>query len=410
MIDFQEKYHVFQAALEIPEPWYVFHHELAKKEKTLHIYIEYRSGAIFSCPNCGASGCKVHDIQDQDRTWRHLDFWQYQTTLHARMPRVKCESCGKIRTVMIDWARPGAGFSLFFEHHVMSLMVEMPVAAVARKVGEHDTRLWRVFKHYVNQAMENIDVSNTTRIAMDETSRAKAHKYVTLFIDIDTKRLIFATVGKGSEVLQDLCLFLDSKGVPRSQIQEICCDMSPSFISGIEANFPKASITFDKFHVMKMVNEALDLVRKKEQATQPELKNSRYVWLKNQKKLTKKQEATFVKLKDLDLATGRAYRLKTSLQRMWTKSSLISELYFDEWYKWAVRSQLEPMVKVAQTLNKHKKGILRWFVTKMTNGLLEGINSLVQAAKRKARGYRTIDNFIAMAYATVNKLDLIVDY
>lgn len=113
------------------------------------------------------------------------------------MPRVKCESCGKIRTVIIDWARPVAGFSLFFEHHVMSLMVEMPVAAVARKVGEHDTRLWRVFKHYVNQAMENIDVSNTTRIAMDETSRSKGNKYVTLFIDIDAKRLIFATDGKG---------------------------------------------------------------------------------------------------------------------------------------------------------------------------------------------------------------------
>ncbi|WP_335871554.1 helix-turn-helix domain-containing protein [Bacillus sp. 2205SS5-2] len=80
-------------------------------------------------------------MQDQDRTWRHLDFWQYQTLLYARMPRVKCESCRKIRTVKIDWARPGTGFSLLFDYHVLSLMVEMPVAAVARKVGEHDTRL-----------------------------------------------------------------------------------------------------------------------------------------------------------------------------------------------------------------------------------------------------------------------------
>ncbi|MFC4023514.1 helix-turn-helix domain-containing protein [Oceanobacillus longus] len=200
MKDFQEKYNVFQSALDIPEPWYVFHHELAKEE-TLHIYIEYRSGAVFSCPNCGNTSCKVHDILDQDRTWRHLDFWQYRTILHARMPRVKCESCGKILTVEIDWARPGAGLSLFFEHHVMSLMVEMPVNAVARKVGEHDTRLWRVFKYYVYKAMENIDISNVSRIAMDETSRRKGHKYVTLFVDSDTKRLLFATLGKGSEVL-----------------------------------------------------------------------------------------------------------------------------------------------------------------------------------------------------------------
>lgn len=407
MNDFQEKYNVFQSALEIPEPWYVFHHELAKDEKTLHIYIEYRSGAEFSCPNCGKSGCKVHDILDQDRAWRHLDFWQYQTILHARMPRVKCESCGKIRTVNIDWARPGAGFSLYFEYHVMSLMLEMPVAAVARKVGEHDTRLWRVFKHYVNQAMEDMDVSNVTRIAMDETSRAKGHKYITLFIDMDTKRLIFATVGKDADVLQEFCLFLDSKGVEPTQIKEVCCDMSPSFISGIETNFPNASITFDKFHVMKMVNEALDLVRRQEQATQPELKKSRYLWLKNQENLTKKQASTFAKLKDLDLATGRAYRMKISLQKMWNRSIIISEMYFDEWCDWAVRSRLEPMIKVAKSLKKHKSGILRWFKTKMTNGLLEGINSLVQAAKRKARGYRTPENFIAMAYATVNKLDLV---
>ncbi|MFZ3578045.1 helix-turn-helix domain-containing protein [Virgibacillus sp. DJP39] len=173
MRDYQEKYNVFESALEIPEPWYVFHHELAKEEKTRHIYLEYRRGAEFSCPDCGAPGCKVHDIQDQDRTWRHLDFQQYQTTLHARMPRVKCESCGKIRTAIIDWARPGAGFSTLFEYHVLSLMVEMPVAAVARKVGEHDTRLWRVFKHYVDKAVENIDLSNLKSVAMDKTSRYK---------------------------------------------------------------------------------------------------------------------------------------------------------------------------------------------------------------------------------------------
>src|SRR5690625_4508299 len=98
---------------------------------------------------------------------------------------------------------------------------------------------------------------------------------------------------------------------------------------------------------------------------------------------------------------------RSSLQNMWTRSYIISEMYFDEWYNWAVRSQLEPMIQLAKSLQKHKDGILRWFITKMTNGLLEGINSLVQAAKRKARGYRSNHNLIAMAYATVNKLELI---
>lgn len=101
MKEFQTKYNVFQFALEIPKPWYVFHHELAKEEKTLHIYIEYKSGAAFSCANCGESGCKVHDIQDQDRTWRHLNFWQYRKLLYAGMPRVKCHSCGKNVTLSL---------------------------------------------------------------------------------------------------------------------------------------------------------------------------------------------------------------------------------------------------------------------------------------------------------------------
>lgn len=109
----------------------------------------------------------------------------------------------------------------------------------------------------------------------------------------------------------------------------------------------------------------------------------------------------------MDLATGRAYRMKLSLPNMFTRSIMISEMYFDEWYNWAIRSQLKPMVKLAKSLKRHKDGILRWVVTKMTNGLLKRINGLVQAAKRKARGYRIKDNFIAMIYATVNKLDFI---
>lgn len=396
MKDFQEKYNVFEFALGIPEPWYVFHYELDKEEKTFHIYLEYRSGAEFLCPNCGNTGCKVHDIQDQDRTWRHLDFWQYKTILHARMPRVNCHSCSKIRTVNIDWARPGTGLSLLFEHHVLSLMVDMPVAAVARKVGEHDPRLWRVLQYYVYQEIQKIDVSHLKHVSLDETSRTRGHNYVTLFVDTDTKKVIFVTIGKGSDVLQEFCLFLDSKGVAHSQIKEFCCDMSPSFISGIEANFPEASITFDKFHVMKMVNEAVDKVRREEQSSQSELKNSRYVWLKNPENLTDKQKKQFTKLKDLNLKTGHAYRMKLSLQDMFTRSYIISEMYFEEWCSWAMRSQLEPVIKLAHSLKRHKDGILQWFKTKLTNGLLEGINSLVQASKRKARGYRTADNFITM--------------
>ncbi|MEX2104073.1 MAG: ISL3 family transposase, partial [Bacilli bacterium] len=342
-------------------------------------------------------------------TWRHLDFFQYQTILHARFPRILCHSCKKILTVQVDWARPQAAFTWFFDSYVMSLMKEMPVNAVARLVKEHDTRLWRIFHYYVNRAMNNLDFTKVKRIAMDETSSKRGHQYVTLFLDVDTKKVLFATEGKSADSLLVFKYFLKEKGLSTDQIEEFCCDMSPAFIKGIQEQFPKSQITFDKFHVMKMVNEAVDQVRREEQSDTPELKKTRFLWLKNENNLSVKQKQHFVKLKDMNLKTAKAYRLKLGLQDLWSVKAIFADLYFQEWYQWAIRTKIIPMIDVAKSLKRHEDGILRWFQTKMTNGLLEGVNSLVQATKRKARGYRSASNFIAMIYATVNKLDVSVN-
>jgi len=408
MEDFKKDYSAFEAALDIEAPWYVLDYELDTKLKQLNIFLDFHKGARFTCSNCGHRHAKVHDVVNENRSWRHLDFWQFPTYLHARLPRTKCNQCGKVRTIEVDWSRKGSGFTWFFESRVMNLMKEMPVLAVAREVGEHDTRLWRVFHYYVQEAMDQLDLSSVKRIAIDETSSKRGHNYVTLFVDVDTKRVLFATEGKGADGLHTFKDFLETKGIKANQIKEVCSDMSPSFISGIETFFPEAHITFDKFHVMKLVNEALDKVRRLEQIDQPDLKRSRYLWLKNQDNLTESQQDRLLKLKDSDLKTGRAYRIKISLQRLWQQNLRYAPLYFEDWYNWAIRSQLEPMVNVAKSLKKHEKGILRWFTTKMTNGFLEGINGLIQASKRKARGFKSIKNYIAMIYATVNKLDILV--
>lgn len=408
MEDYQNDLDMFQAALEIESPWFVSYRELDRKAGQLHVYLNFKRGAEFSCQHCGLNG-KVHDIVNEDRTWRHLDFWQYQTVLHARLPRIHCKHCGKITTVRVSWAREHASFSWLFEAHVMALMTEMPVAAAARKVGEHDTRLWRIFHYYVERAMKEMDITGVKRIALDETSSRRGHEYVTLFVDIDTKRVLLATEGKGSVGLLTFKKFLTGRGIDPTQIEEACCDMSAAFIAGIEEHFPTAQITFDKFHVMKLVNEAVDEVRREEQKEVVELKKTRYVWLKNESRLTEGQKQTMLKLKDMNLQTGKAYRLKLALQDMWTYPTIYADLYFKQWMQWAVRSQVEPMTAVARSLQRYAPGILRWFQTKMTNGLLEGINSLVQAAKRKARGYRTTRNFIAMIYATANKLKITVE-
>jgi transposase len=399
----ESNYEMFEKGLHIKSPWYISFHELDEEKSILHIGLNFKRGAKFPCSKCGKL-CPVYDVADENREWRHLDFWQYKTILHARNPRTDCKDCGKILTVEIDWARKEAGLTWRFEAYVMELMKEMPVSAAARQVGEYDKRLWRVLHYYVDRAMKEMDLSKVKRIAIDETSSQRGHKYITLFVDVDTKKLLFATEGKGAEGLQIFVSFLQKRGIPTDQIEEFCCDMSPAFISGITECFPQAHITFDKFHVMKMVNESVDDVRREEQKEVIELKKSRYVWLKNERNLTAPQKDKLTKLKDMNLKTGRAYRIKLAMQELWTYPAILADLYLDTWYKWASRSKIPPMIETAKMIKRHESGILRWFITRITNGLLEGLNSLIQATKRKARGFRSTANFICMAYVTVNKL------
>jgi len=160
MLEFQKDLDMFQQALDIQDPWFVSYREFDKEQEQLHIYLNFKRGAKFMCSNCGSANNPVHDVLNGDRTWRHLNFFQYQTIIHARLPRVACKSCGKIHTIHVPWARPSAGFSWNFEAYALSLMKEMPVAAVARQIGEHDTRLWRIFKYYVQKSIEEIDLTN----------------------------------------------------------------------------------------------------------------------------------------------------------------------------------------------------------------------------------------------------------
>lgn len=394
---------MFRVALDLQEPWKLRRIEFDDKDQAWHLYIDFDRGALFSCPHCGTA-CTAYDSAQKD--WRHLDFWNWKTYMHARVPRTDCKDCAKVTAVPVPWSRPKSHFTFQFEAWAMRIMAEMPVNAAAREIREHDTRLWRIFHHYVDQAMTELDISKVKRVAIDETSSRRGHRYITLFVDVDTKIVLFAVEGKGKESLEQFKDHLASKGVDAGQIGEICCDMSPAFIRGIEDHFPEAQITFDKFHVMKLVNEAVDDVRIEEQKHTPELKKTKYFWLKNESNLKKEQKESLARLKDSNLQTGRAYRLKLAFQEFWTTPHIFADVFLKEWLGWATRSKLEPMIRVAKTIKQHEEGILRWFHSKMTNGLLEGINGLVQAAKRRARGYRNVDNLIAMVYMTANKLRL----
>ena len=184
--------------------------------------------------------------------------------------------------------------------------------------------------------------------------------------------------------------------------------MSPAFIKGVADNLPKAAITFDKFHAVKIINEAVDQVRRAEQKTQGALRGTRYIWLRNPANLSERQKATLDSLPTHHLKTARAYQIRLAFQDLYEQPSTRDgrPAFLKKWYFWATHSRLEPMIEAARTVKRHWDGILRWFDSKIANGLIEGINSLVQAAKAKARGYRSMRNLKAIVYLLAGKLDL----
>lgn len=323
----------------------------------------------------------------------------------ARVPRIKCSNCG-VRLINVPWARAGSEFTLLFEAYIMILAPSMPVKRIAELVSEHDTRLWRLIQHHVDEAREEADYSDVKKVGVDETSSERSHNYVSLFVDLEKQKTIFATEGKDSATVE---LFKDDlskhHGDPEA-IVDVSCDMSPAFIKGVEENLPNASITFDKFHVLKGLNEAVDEVRRQEQKDHPELKNSRYIFLKNPENLTDKQANRLedIKLKNLNLKTIRAYQIRLNFQELWLQPPDKAEAFLKKWYFWATHSRLEPVKEAAYTIKRHWDGVLNWFESRINNGILEGFNSLVQAAKARARGYRTTEYLITMIYLITGKL------
>jgi len=395
---------LFRQALGLTPPWEVRDVSFDPDRGRLELRLDFPKGSTFRCPECGREECPAYDTTT--KRWRHLDFFEHDTILEARVPRVECAECG-VKQVEVPWARKQSGFTLLFEAYLLLLCREMPVNAVARRVGETDTRLWRVLHHYVGQAREQADFSGVRQVAMDETASRRGHNYISLFLDSEERRVLYATEGRDAGVLAAFRRDLERHGGKAEQVEEFCLDMSGAYLKGLAEEFPEAEVTFDKFHVMKLLNGAVDEVRRQEQKGRPELKKTRYLWLKNPENLTAKQRARLEEIRPSrsHLKTALAYRIKRSFQEFWEQPTDLAEAFLTRWYYWATHSQLEPVIRVAKTIKEHWAGVLRWHTTRVTNGVLEGLNSLIQAAKAKARGYRSTRNLIVMTYLIGGKLD-----
>ena len=396
---------LFGMALGIVSPWEVKEISFSKESNRLDIYIDFQKGTQFPCPVCGALS-PVYDTTDKE--WRHLNFFQYEAYLHARVPRVACPNadCG-VKMVTVPWARPGSGFTLLFEALVMTMARTMPVNVMARLLSVTDTRLWRIISSYVAMARATEDYSETTRIGVDETSVKKGHQYVSFFFDMDKRKLLFGTEGKDAETINRFIDDLKVHGGVPEQITDATIDMSKGFIKGIKDQLPHAVITFDKFHLIKLMNDALAKIRAEEAREFPEfLKKSRYLFLKNAEDLSADEQARLDSmLSNQCYKSVEAYVHKLNLQNVYFATLRTeAEGLLRHWYQEASASTLYLIQKVARTVKEHWDGILSHFDSRLTSGFLEGINSLIQSAKSRARGYRNPQNMITIAYLIAGKL------
>lgn len=398
---------LFRVALGLAKPWEISKVEFSKDEHRLDLWLDFPAGSHFACPECGRSDCGVHDTSE--RVWRHLNFFEHKTVLHARHPRVHCPEHG-IKTVEVPWARPGTGFTLLMEAYILALVEGgMTAAEAGRLIGEHDTRVWRVLEHYVEQARAEADFSEVRTVGVDETSRSKGHNYVTVFMDLqeDRRGVLFATEGKDAQTVERFREDLEAHGGTAEQVEEACMDMSGAFISGMREQFPGAALTFDNFHLMQLLTKAVDETRRQEQPSHPELKRTRYTWLKNDWNRTEQQRATFDRLRSSHLKTVRATHIKSVFQDIFAAASEAeAEWLLKRWYFWATHSRIPAIIKAAKTIREHWAGVLRWFVSRVSNGVVEAINGLIQSAKAKSRGYRNSRYLITMIYLIAGKLEL----
>jgi len=401
--------HLFESALHIEKPWYIKNIEFNEEERKLNIYIDFIKGSTFFYENTEKEiKGKFKAYDTTNKKWRHLNFFQYECYLHARVPRIKLKD-ESVRLITTPWEGKSKGFTLLFEALILQLVSNMTVFKVSKIINVSDDKLWRMLEKYIDISLLKRNLEDVKSIGIDETSRKKGHNYITLFVDLEKRKSIFIAEGKDSKTVVKFKEDFENHKGDINRIKDVSCDMSPAFIKGVKENLPNAEITFDKFHIIKIINEAVDQVRRSEIKVESILKTNRYVLLKNRENLTSKQKGKLEKLllSKLNLKTLRAYHIRETFQEIYkadTKENFL--LLLKKWYFWATHSRLEPIKKVAYTIKKHWDGVIKWKESMINNGILEGLNSVIQAAKSKARGYKTIKNLKIIAYLLTGDFDL----
>lgn len=401
---------VFAVALGLTgTPWKVVSVSFDADLKRLNIDLDFPPGSRFPHPDTGQP-CAVYD--SEQRSWRHLNFFQFECYVNAHVPRVDGGPGAGVNRVAVPWARPQSGFSLMLESLVLVLAQSgMAVAETARVIGEYPQRIWTILFHHVALAHARMDLGAVRVVSVDEVCRARGQNYLTIISepkqDGRPTRVLLAVEGRDSATLRKFSDHLRGLGLAPEQIATICSDMSPAYIKGIAEEFGGALLVFDYFHVVQLVSQALDQVRRRERRQFPEeLKGVRWAMLKGDDKLTDAERKTRRRVCAGQLQTGKAFNHLDALRTIMKEpDAAIAERDLRWWCSWVGRSQIPEMKKAARSIRAHWDGVVAYLKTRITNGAAEALNGIIQSVKRKARGFRTVEYFTTMIYLVASHLD-----
>ncbi len=392
---------VLSDILEVKKPWFIREIDVHKGTKSVNVFIDYEERTTFKCPNCEQE-CKVHD--SRYRVWRHLNIVDYRCYLNVKVPRIKCDRHKVLVIGEIPWGRLNIHFTHLFEQEVMKLCQEMSVSAVAKQLGEVDTTLWSIFQYQIEQAKKKqLDFSEVRRICVDETASKRGHNYVTIFSDADSGDVLFATEGRTQESFAGLYSELFEHMGDPNYIRQFIMDMSKSYKAGWAQYFSHTEIIFDRFHIKMGLNKAIDKVRKSEVGHVEKLKQTKYLWLKNQCDLNDVETRMLKEfMEDCNYNTVKAYSLKAGFDQLWNVQPKAVEPLLEVWINKAKSTYLPPIKTFINTIKNNYNGIISSMKTGLTNAVAEGINSIIQLTKSRARGFRNVNNFISMIYLLGN--------
>jgi transposase len=387
-------------------------HTVTKVEETeeaMIVYIERLGQRLLRCGVCRQRCRKVHSIR-QEREWRDLSMRKQQLILRYRPRRVDCPRCG-VRVEDVPWAEPWARTTRALAQAVAVLARELSWQGPAREYGLNWKSVATIVRRAVQSGLRHRPRRPVRVIGIDEVSRRKGQVYLTVVYDLERRVLLWVGEDRTEEAVKPF--FTEELGWRRCRtLQVVCMDMWAAYAKLVREQAPNAQILFDRFHIVKHLNQAVEEVRRQlwrqlSRTQRADFKGTRWLLLKNPWNLSENQRERLSTLVRWNSPLVRAWYLKEVFQLFWTyKQPKRAKEHLQKWMKSAMRSKLEPFKKFVRLLRSHLDGILPWTKLRLTNGAVEGMNNKIKSISHRSFGFREAKNFIAAIYHCCARLPL----